>query len=400
MKKYILSILIAVVITGNLLHAQSPQGFNYQGVARNSMGTVLANKTISVRFLLHNTTPGGTVVYSEVHSITTDQYGVFAIIVGNGQSQSGTFSTINWGNGSKYLQVEIDPSGGTNYKDMGTTQLMSVPFALYAANSQVGPTGPQGPIGLTGAIGAIGATGPQGATGFTGAVGPQGLQGPIGLTGATGPMGATGPQGPIGLTGPVGPQGPQGIPGTIGTGPATGDLTGSYPSPVVSKLNTISLPAAAPGFFEDTKVLRYDFATNKYVFRNTTNFDEIVLASFLTVYGNPANLSAPKVLRAGDDANMMPLCYGTYDAINNSLHGRTANVALTKISTGNYRLTISGLITNTNNVFDPATSCTLSGNVLGFIRAQYESPTTVIIQINSPNGTLMDSHFSFIMYNK
>ena len=135
---------------------------------------------------------------------------------------------------------------------------MSVPYALYAANSAAGPqgpagaTGPQGPIGLTGAAGPQGPAGPQGATGPQGpagndgatgatgpagpqgATGPQGPQGPIGLTGATGPQGpagndgATGPQGATGATGPAGPQGatgPTGIinvfsfNGYVGTGP-------------------------------------------------------------------------------------------------------------------------------------------------------------------------------------
>src|ERR1700749_1764675 len=167
MKKHFFTLLIAAIMSISLLQAQAPQGFNYQGVARNSMGTVINNKAIGLRISLHNSTTTGTVVYTETHTITTDQYGVFSLIVGSGHAVSGTFNTINWGNGNKYLQVEMDPMGGSSYIDMGTTQLMSVPFAMYAANSQVGPTGPQGP---------------QGPIGLTGAVGPQG---PIGNTGAT-----------------------------------------------------------------------------------------------------------------------------------------------------------------------------------------------------------------------
>src|SRR5882757_818494 len=215
-KKYLLVLLLSAVIS--IAHAQAPQGFNYQGVARNAHGTVLTNKVIGIRFSVHNTTATGTVAYSEAQKVTTDQYGVFALIVGAGTPATGIFSTVNWGNSNKYLQVEMDPDGGTNYKDMGTTQLMSVPFALYAATGNVGPTGPQGPQGIQGVqgpTGLTGATGAQGPIGLTGATGPQGTQGPIGLTGATGPQGA---QGPVGLTGPTGPQGPQGIPGAL-TGP-------------------------------------------------------------------------------------------------------------------------------------------------------------------------------------
>jgi hypothetical protein len=144
----------------------------------------------------------------------------------------------------------MDPAGGSSYTDLGSTQFLSVPYALYAETSNTpgpqgpqgpagangqdgaqgpqgipGETGPQGPIGLTGAAGATGATGPIGLTGATGPQGPIGLtgatgatgaagpQGPIGLTGATG---ATGPQGPIGLTGATGPQGPIGLTGATG----------------------------------------------------------------------------------------------------------------------------------------------------------------------------------------
>jgi hypothetical protein len=129
------------------------------------------------------------------------------------------------------MEVEMDINGGTNYVSAGTTELISVPYALYAqtAGSSMpgpqGPVGPQGPIGLTGAtgsIGATGATGPQGPQGLTGATGPQG---PIGLTGATGSVGATGatgPQGIQGLTGATGPQGPIGLTGATGSVGATG----------------------------------------------------------------------------------------------------------------------------------------------------------------------------------
>jgi hypothetical protein len=96
-------------------------------------------------------------------------------VIGQGTAVQGTFAGINWSNTNKFLQVEVDLGNG--YVDLGTQQLMSVPFALYAAN---GPVGPQGPAG------------------------PTGPQGPAGADGATG---ATGPQGPIGLTGPAGNNG-------------------------------------------------------------------------------------------------------------------------------------------------------------------------------------------------
>jgi hypothetical protein len=142
MKKRILSLLIVLLATTGLLQAQAPLGFNYQGVARNSFGTVFSNASISLRMSIRDLTSNGTVLYSERHNITTDQYGVFALSVGNGTPISGTFNTIPWAVGNKFLQVELDPNGGTSFTNMGTTQLMSVPFALIAGGAP--PIGPAG----------------------------------------------------------------------------------------------------------------------------------------------------------------------------------------------------------------------------------------------------------------
>jgi hypothetical protein len=142
MKKRILSLLIVLLAATGLLQAQAPLGFNYQGVARNSFGTVFSNANISLRMSIRDLTSTGTVLYSERHNITTDQYGVFALSVGNGTPISGTFNTIPWAVGNKFLQVELDPNGGTSFTNMGTTQLLSVPFALIAGGAP--PIGPAG----------------------------------------------------------------------------------------------------------------------------------------------------------------------------------------------------------------------------------------------------------------
>jgi uncharacterized protein (TIGR02145 family) len=191
-----------------------PPGISYQAVVRNSNGQVAANTAVTAKFTLHQNTTDGAVEYQETHALTTNTQGLVAAVIGQGTAVQGTFAGINWANTTKFIQVEMNLGNG--YVDMGTQQLMSVPYALYAAN------GPQGPAGADGATGATGATGPQGPIGLTGPAGPTGEtgatgpQGPIGLTGPEGPSGATGPQGPIGLTGPagaqgeVGPMGPQG----------------------------------------------------------------------------------------------------------------------------------------------------------------------------------------------
>ncbi len=120
-------------LTG-LLMAQSPQRFNYQAVARDGSGNVIASSPVGIRIQLHQTTPGGTVVYSETHAPTTTNIGLMNLQIGGGTVTSGTFNTIDWAAGPYYVEIGMDPTGGTTYTNMGTQQLLSVPYALYAGN--------------------------------------------------------------------------------------------------------------------------------------------------------------------------------------------------------------------------------------------------------------------------
>lgn len=141
MKKYFLFLFISVCFITNAI-AQAPIAFNYQGVARNSYGTTITNKAIGIRFSIHDLSASGTVVYSEKHVVNTDQYGVFSLVVGKGTTISGTMSAVPWETGNKYLQVEMDPEGGSSFINMGTFQLNSVPFAINASGAP--PIGPAG----------------------------------------------------------------------------------------------------------------------------------------------------------------------------------------------------------------------------------------------------------------
>jgi hypothetical protein len=118
--------------------AQAPNLMNYQGVARNAVGNVLANQSIGLKLSILNSV-GGTVVYSETRTLLTNAFGLFNVVVGGpgATSTTGTIAGVNWGvgGGAKYLQVEIDPAGGTNYTNVGTTQLVSVPYAMNAAGA-------------------------------------------------------------------------------------------------------------------------------------------------------------------------------------------------------------------------------------------------------------------------
>ena len=115
-----------------LLSAQAPQGFNYQGVARDNNGNILKSQTLGFRVSILADSTNGTAVYSETHTVASNSSGVFELVVGQGTVVSGNFSMINWGSASHFLKTEMDAAGGTNYVFYGTTQLMSVPYAMFA----------------------------------------------------------------------------------------------------------------------------------------------------------------------------------------------------------------------------------------------------------------------------
>ena len=124
--------LLAFVITITTF-AQVPQGFNYQATVRNSAGALIVNQIVLVKFNILQNTANGAIVYSENQSTNTDDLGHINLVVGQGTATTGTFSTINWGSGSYYLEIELNI--GSGYVAMGTTQLLSVPYALYANSS-------------------------------------------------------------------------------------------------------------------------------------------------------------------------------------------------------------------------------------------------------------------------
>ena len=129
--KKIFSFIFSIVLffTAN---AQSPNAINYQAVARNNSGTLLANQAVSLQISFLDLSPSGTVVYSERHNVSTNVLGLFTLQIGTGSIQSGNFSTINWGTGSKFIKIEMDAAGGTNYTNLGTSQIISVPYSLYS----------------------------------------------------------------------------------------------------------------------------------------------------------------------------------------------------------------------------------------------------------------------------
>jgi uncharacterized protein (TIGR02145 family) len=110
----------------SFLFAQAPQGIPYQAVMRNADGSVMANSAVSLTFMIHDGSATGTVVYQESHALTSNTQGLISCVVGNGVVSQGNFANINWGSGDKFLHVMM----GTT--DLGTQQMLSVPYALYS----------------------------------------------------------------------------------------------------------------------------------------------------------------------------------------------------------------------------------------------------------------------------
>jgi hypothetical protein len=114
--------------------AQAPQGFNYQATVRNSSGALIVNQNVNFKFNIMLNSATSLPVFSETHMAPTDDLGQVNLVIGTGTATIGTFSTINWGTGNYYLGIEIDT--GSGYVAMGTTQLMSVPYALHAKTAE------------------------------------------------------------------------------------------------------------------------------------------------------------------------------------------------------------------------------------------------------------------------
>jgi len=112
--------------------AQSPEAFKYQAVARDAGGLVIDNQSVSFRISVLQSSVSGTNVYSETHTAMTNSFGLVNLDVGNGTIVSGDFASVNWGEDQHFLQIEMDANGGSNFQLMGTSQMMSVPYALHA----------------------------------------------------------------------------------------------------------------------------------------------------------------------------------------------------------------------------------------------------------------------------
>jgi hypothetical protein len=138
MKKLFTLLAFAITLIAT---AQAPQGFNYQATVRNSSGALVINQNVFFKFNIMLNSQTSLPVYSETHQAPTDDLGQVNLTIGTGTPTTGTFTGINWASGSYFLGIELNT--GSGYVAMGTTQLLSVPYALHAntATSTTGSTG-------------------------------------------------------------------------------------------------------------------------------------------------------------------------------------------------------------------------------------------------------------------
>ena len=138
-------LIITCVFFTIFVFGQAAQMINYQGIARNSSGTTLTNQNIGLRLSIHNGTSSGPVLYQETRSLKTDRFGMFVVQIGSSGATNvvNSISSISWSvGGDKFLQVELSPSNNNTFIDMGVAQLLSVPYAFLADSAH--PIGPAG----------------------------------------------------------------------------------------------------------------------------------------------------------------------------------------------------------------------------------------------------------------
>ena len=292
-------LLLLVLFFSSSSFSQAPHTFSYQTVIRDVNWNIMPDQDVSILIRILEDGQLGDVRYSEQHFVTTSKIGLVNLAIGGGNVYSGSFNDIDWGNHIYFVEVSVDINSGDNYLLMGSTQLRSVPYALFAETS-ANPGNP----------------GPQGEQGEQGPVGSQGLQGP------SGPPGEQGAQGDMGPSGSAGEQGPAGV--SIQSTEIVGsELFITFDNGVVQSAGTIEIPGGAITL----EGPQYNFSFNDLFGQLELEITEpFILSSYIrlgisvrvyddisgsTVYSNNFNS-----LYAGDPNNMaglLGLIPGTYN---------------------------------------------------------------------------------------
>ncbi|MBE9492596.1 MAG: hypothetical protein IMY70_06905 [Bacteroidetes bacterium] len=136
MKKLIVTVSLVLIVI--IITAQPPQAFKYQAVVRDAGGEILSNQPVDLRISIHDEIPEGTIIYQEIFSTTSNQFGLVNLDIGLGSPTIGSFTDIGWFADSKFIEIEISLDGGVDYYSLGTSELFSVPYALYSDRSADG----------------------------------------------------------------------------------------------------------------------------------------------------------------------------------------------------------------------------------------------------------------------
>ncbi|MFA6923903.1 MAG: hypothetical protein WC223_06580 [Bacteroidales bacterium] len=361
MKKVLL--LLSIFTSTALVFAQKetridpfPQAFKYQAVVRNIAGNPIINQKVNFQISILQGSATGTAVYVETQIDTTNSFGLANLEIGRGSVVSGTFYTINWGNDSYFVKVEIDVAGGTTFAFMGTTQLLSVPYALYAKTSET--SGPAGTSGQT-----LRHDGTNWAANSL-----------LYNNGTSIGIGTTSPGAKLHIAG--------------------GHMILDHTNPMFNFIDGATyktfLQAINNDFYIGNRL------AGNIIFR-TSNVNKMSLKDNGWLDLSFAN---SKVIRSAetDTANVVAVAYGniTSAGVKNA-DGSTNNFTVSKAGTGYYEITwTNGLITNYAKAAISVT--TTYGNARITSWTSSGGGTVLIVKIYDAAGTLVDDAFSFIVF--